>query len=520
MRRLSVFVLLIGTVFTWVNGGTAIHGGRLIVAISAEPPSLDWQVETATATRIIGVHIFEGLVTWDSEFRIIPQLAESWEVSDDAILWTFHLRKGVIFHNGKEMSAADVKASLQRFMQVSQTRARLLDIIESLTVIDDYTLQIRLRKPSRLLVALALPQACPVIMPKEIIEGKGVGELSVSDLVGTGPFEIVRWEPGVEIRLKRFEAYCADERFTGPTGLGGKRTAYFDELVFVPVPDDSARVMGLLSGRFDFIVSVPPEDYERLRVMPSFATYAMKPGTKVVHYVNKNNPPLDNLLVRRAILAALNEEEIFLAVTGGHPELGRLDSSLFFIEQKAWYSNIVERIGLYNQNDPALAKSLLKQAGYSDEIVTIVCTADYRYMYDSSLAMAEQLRRVGINVKVKVFDWPSLCDVMFTPARQNEWHIGAMGWSPRLDPSAYYYTFMDGDAGYHNESINELLAKDMRCFDLERRFQIWEDVAKELIEDVGFIVHMDLFELCAGRTVVRGYRAWYLPTFWDVYLED
>ncbi len=211
------------------------YGGRLVYGVTAAPPTLDWPFTTAQATRFVAPYIWEGLVEFDANDAIQPMLAESYQVSDDQLTWTFNLRQGVMFHNGKEMTAEDVVASTKRWMQISPRRGPLGPVI-SVEEADDYTMVIKLESPLGALPAImSLRSGHLVVMPKEIIEGVPGGQLT--EYIGTGPYQFVEWREDSHILLERFEDYSPVD--SEPSGYAGRKEAYLDEIMVRFVPETS-----------------------------------------------------------------------------------------------------------------------------------------------------------------------------------------------------------------------------------------------------------------------------------------
>jgi peptide/nickel transport system substrate-binding protein len=222
--------------------GPPRKGGELRVAMIGEPPSLDMQATTAVITREIGVNVFETLYTLDAKFQPVPHLAEGHEVADGGKRYTVRLRKGVRFHNGKEMTAADVVASLRRWGSLSSAGKATFKAVESVEARDAATVEIRLREPSAILLSgLAQIGSAAVIYPKEVVDAAGTAPLK--EFVGTGPFRFVEHRPDVHIKLARFDGYAG--RPEPPSGLAGQRAAHVDALYFLPVPDYATRQAGL-----------------------------------------------------------------------------------------------------------------------------------------------------------------------------------------------------------------------------------------------------------------------------------
>ncbi|HYL79963.1 MAG TPA: ABC transporter substrate-binding protein, partial [Candidatus Acidoferrum sp.] len=224
--------------------GTPMTGGTLRAALTASAPTLDPHSATHLAVREIGLHIFESLLTFDAKFQVVPQLAERWEVSKDGRVYTFYLRKGVKFHNGKEMTAEDVRASVERF-RVMAPRRNELDGLAKLEVVGPSVVRMTLSKPdASFLAAIANPICQLAILPKEAVEGRAINK---ADIVGTGPYKFVEWIPDRWVRVARFADYRAEGKVE-PEGRGGARHAYADEIRFIPVPEPGARVAGLQTG--------------------------------------------------------------------------------------------------------------------------------------------------------------------------------------------------------------------------------------------------------------------------------
>jgi peptide/nickel transport system substrate-binding protein len=232
---------------------TPRSGGVLKAAMIGEPPTLDLHWTTAVITQEITFHIYEGLFTYDAGYAPIPMLAESYTMTPDGRRYTIVLRKGVHFHNGKEMTSADVVASLNRWGKVATTGKAVWRAVEAVEAKDPYTVVIHLKEPSgSLLFGLASPNNGASIHPKEVIAAAGDGQ--IKEFIGTGPYRFVEHRPDRHIKVARFKEYAA--RSEAPNGYGGRRTAYFDEILFIPVPDVAVRLAGVETGEYHFANSI------------------------------------------------------------------------------------------------------------------------------------------------------------------------------------------------------------------------------------------------------------------------
>src|SRR5207248_3417531 len=244
-NRTRKYVLLALATLALVTGSALTaeaqkKGGILKVGNLGEPPSLDAHWTTASITETLTNHIYEGLYSLDSSNRPIPMLAESHTVSKDGLVYTFKLRQGIKFHNGKEMTSEDVVASLTRWGKQSSYGKALFAQVAEFRAVDKYTVQMQLKEKSAIvLISLAVPNNFGAIYPKEIAE-KFPPEQKVTEYVGTGPFKLAEWKPDQYIRMVRFDDYKS--RNEPPNGYGGGKTAYVDEIRRVPVPEGAKRV--------------------------------------------------------------------------------------------------------------------------------------------------------------------------------------------------------------------------------------------------------------------------------------
>lgn len=508
--RLGVVVLLVAAVVVMAASvsvaAAPTYGGTLRVAVATNPPTLDPHATTHTAPREIGLHVFENLVTFNARYQVVPQLAAKWDISSDGKVYTFYLRKGVKFHNGKEMTAEDVKASVDRFKQYSPRRGELDDLTK-VEVVNDYTVKMYLAKPSGpFLASLANPIGQLAILPKEAVEGRPLGKV---DLIGTGPFKFVEWIPDRWVKLARFKDYKPEQ---GPaSGFGGSRVAYVDEIMFIPVPEASARVAGLQTGEYDFADMLPAESVSRLSKVKGLKIVQLGPYNYPVMYLNFAGK-LKDLKLRQAIQAALNMEDIMEVASSG---AGRLDPGFYFREQ-AFYSDAGKE--LYNQSNPQKAKELLKEAGYKGEPLVMVTNTDYDYMYKAALVILQQLKKIGLNVKIEVYDWPGALAVR---KDLSKWDLFFSGHSTRFDPSANDFYFLSKTTffGYNNPKMDALIDKAGLTTNAEDRFKFYDDIQRIIYDDAVMIKLYDQNIFEGYQTNVNGYMPWVQIRFWNVWLD-
>ncbi|MEX2534613.1 MAG: ABC transporter substrate-binding protein [Trueperaceae bacterium] len=516
-RSPRIRTVLIAAILAIAGTSVAQTGGEIFrAAMQTNPPTLDVMTSTAFATRQTAFYFFESLVAYDEEFDVVPMLAESWEVNDQNSLYTFHLREGVNFHNGDVMEAADVVASFERFIEVSPRKSRFARV-EEIEAIDDSTVAFHLAAPdATFLAALASPLSYAAIMPAEIIAGQEVGELEVEEMIGTGPYRLVDWQPDRFVKLVRFEEYSVNDSLER-TGLGGAKIANFAEIHLVPVTEPSARVAGIQSGEYDYAEALPTTQFTQLQADPGVETYITRPGVWYVLEFNHSNELTGNLTFRRAIQAALDMESVARAMTAGQEDFYRLQPSLFFNEQAQWWNEAGAEA--YNQADVEKARALLEESGYAGEEIVLLTNRDYDSMYKAVLAVANQLEtNLGMNVSVNVLDWPG--QRAFEKNKEG-WHITPTFYSLRFDPSDFESSFHSsaGRKFYNNPVMDAAMERGAAGATLEERQAAYEEAQRIFYDDVTALKLADVFDLEAVRTEYVGFQSWYTPRFWGVEAE-
>ncbi len=485
---------------------TPVSGGTLRAALTASPPTLDPHATTHLAVREVGMHMFEGLLTFDAKFQIVPQLAEKWDVSADGKVYTFTLRKGIKFHNGREMSADDVRASVERFRAIAPRRNEL-DGVAKFEVVSPSVVRFTLNKAdAAFLAAIANPICQLAVLPKEAVEGKAINK---ADLIGTGPYKFVEWIPDRWVKLARFAEYKAEGK-AEEGGFGGARHAYADEIRFIPVPEPGARVAGLQTGEYDFADFLPSASISQLTGDRNLKIVRLGPQNYPTVYFNHTGK-FKNLKLRQAVQAALNMDEIMQVANDGD---GRVDPGFYFKEQ-VWYSTAGGK--LYNQKNPEKAKQLLKEAGYNGEPVMFVTNSSYDYMYKAAQVIQQQLKKIGMDVRLGVYDWPGSLEVR---KDMSKWDMFTSSHSTRFDPSAndFYFRAKTTFLGYSNPKMEALLDKASAATKFQDRYKIYEDVQKLIYEDVIMLKLYDHYTWQGHSAKLQGYTPWVQVRLWNTWL--
>ncbi|KAB2331493.1 ABC transporter substrate-binding protein [Cytobacillus depressus] len=468
---------------------------ELKVAFNAQPATLDNHINSNTATLEVSRNIFEKLFEFDSKYKVVPMLAESAEESEDGKTVTFHLRKGVKFHNGKEMKAEDVVASLNRWQSVSSKGKTILKDAK-FSEIDEYTVELKL--PNRiygLLSMFADVTQSAIIMPKEIAEEAGTN--AVTEYIGTGPFKFEEWVKDQYIHLTKFEDYTPMD--LPSDGLSGKKEALVNDVYFYIVPDSTTRIAGLQTGEYDIGTEIPREAYDQIANAPNLE-YDNPIKGAVNMIMNKKEGVFSNIKIRQAVNAALDLDSILMGAYSNE-KFYRLESSWMLKEQAEWYSEAGKE--KYNLKDPELAKSLLKEAGYDGTPVRLLTSRDYDYMYNSAIIIAEQLKNIGMVVDLQVYEWATIVEKRGKPEGWDAFVAAAPSFPT---PTQILWLGSDWPGWTDDPKIEDLMGKIDGAATQEEAFAAWDELQGYLYEYLPTIKIGDTYLFVAYSDKVKNFR--------------
>ncbi|MDI3269963.1 MAG: ABC transporter substrate-binding protein [Bacillota bacterium] len=477
----------------------------IVVGLQAEPVTLDpHQVTDYNTSRTVDP-MFERLVEFkDESTELEPGLAESWDISPDGLVYTFHLRQGVKFHDGTDFNAEAVKFSIDRQIDANHPYHDTGDFayaeftfgyVKEVRVVDPYTVEIELKEPYAPFLSNLAMHSASIVSPAAV---QKYGRQFSQHPVGTGPFRFADWKSGVEVVLEK-----------NPDWWKGQ--AKIDRLVFRPVIEDQARLTELESGSLDFIVNIPPDELARIGASSSY-TVLRQPGMHVWYLIfNAQKPPFDKKEVRQAVNYAINKEAIVhdLLQDTGVVAKGPLPPVV-------WGSTDDVKPYPY---DPQKAKELLAQAGYSDgfEVTFWVPESGSGMQQPKAMAAAIQsdLRKVGIQLNIQTFEWGTYLDkVLGNPADLPE--VFEMSWmGDNGDPDNFLYILLSGDqwppAGfnmgyYKNDQVDELLRQAQRLSDRGQREALYQQALKLLVEDAPWAWIDHETQIVAMKSSIKGFK--------------
>lgn len=471
----------------------------LVFAMNTDVQSMDPQIQNDTTSEQVVKMLYNTLLKFEDDGTVVGDLAESWSVSEDKLTWTFNLKQGVKFHNGKELTSADVKATFDRALNAEAGGLRTTEIIKMFTSVeapDPYTVTITTDAPYGPMESLMCNMSLG-IMDADYIEQYGLDlGTSAEGENGTGPFKVVSWERDQEIVVERFDDY-----FGTPAKL--------QTVVYTIIPEAASRVIALETGEVDVIDKPTDEDLARLEADTENFTVLRKPTiSQRLFRFGCNDPIISNTKVRQAIVYAIDRQAIIDALfTGsGYPSTAPLAPVTF------GYSDLGEI-----EQDLELAKSLLAEAGYPDGFDTKIITTE-RYQNGIELAeiISQQLAQIGINAEIEVWEWSALsASWNGITADEFDQPIFIMGAGPSMRDAdgglrGLYTTsetgLNDRNYGfYSNAEVDALIEQGMQETDQQKRVEIYKEAMEILYrEDPVAFWLFDMYGLAITSSKVEG----------------
>jgi len=461
-------------------------GGVLKIGTNQDAVGFDPQVSNATASFRILENIYSGLVRFNEKLEIQPDLAESY-TADTPTQYTFKLRKGVKFHNGRELKAADVKYSLERIKDpaTGSPRASQFALLDSIETPDDYTVVLKLKSPFAPLLAVLAGRDTGAIIAKEVVEANG-GKLD-KVAVGTGPFKLAEYVPNTRTRLEKNADYFIPGR------------PYLDGVIYQPIPDDTARSTAVRTGAVDMIEYAPPKDLAALKADGKLVITGE--GNNNVRYLafNLKVKPFDNQKVRQAIAWAIDRQQVMDAAVNGAGT--QLTAGPYL---PSFWPGLQQPV--YKQ-DLARAKQLLTEAGYPNGFTAkLKNTPTYSFLGNAGIVVQEQLKAIGINFEIVSLEW----SVFLKDYLGKDFEAVVSGYSAFADP----HTQLDGGyvtgrqnnfMSYSNPKFDELVAKAAASSDQAERAKLYQDAQTILLDDSPMVFLYAANEYEAMQSYAKGY---------------
>ena len=444
----------------------------ITVAMQLEPPHLDPTSAAAGAIdSVLYSNVFEGLTRFASDGSIVPGLAESWEISDDGLVYTFKLHDGVTFHDGTTMDAEDVKFSLDRARAEDSVNAQkaLFTGITDVTVVDPLTVQVTLAEPNGLFLFNMAWGDAVIVAPESIETIKQMP-------IGTGAFKFVEWVQGDRIVIEKNEGYWGTP-------------AMLDRATFKFISDPTAAFAAMMAEDVDVFAGFPaPENLPQFAADPRFQVLVGSTEGETILSTNNKQAPFDNIKVREAIAHAIDRQAIIDGAMFGY---GTPIGTHFAPHHPAYVDLTAQ-----SAYDPEKAKALLAEAGFADGFETTLHLPPPSYARRGGEIIAAQLAAVGIKAEIINVEWAQWLETVFTG---KNFGLTIVSHTEPMDIGIYArpdYYFQ-----YDNPAFQELMATLNGTTDEAKRTELLQQAQRMIADDY---VNGYLFQLAALSVAKAG----------------
>lgn len=454
MNRLNRLMTGVASAALAVAATTALAKDDITVAMQLEPPHLDPTSAAAGAIdSVLYTNVFEGLTRFMGDGSVVPGLAESWEISEDGLTYTFKLREGVTFHDGTTMDAEDVKFTLDRINAEDSANAQkaLYSAISEVNVIDPQTVEVTLSEPNgNMLFNLAWGDAV-IVAPESV-------ETIKQTPIGTGAFKFENWNQGDKITLTRNEDYWGE-------------APALASATFKFISDPTAAFASVMAEDVDVFTGFPaPENIPQFEADPRFQVLIGSTEGETILSINNQREPFDNVKVREAVAHAIDRQAIIDGAMFGYG----MPIGTHFAPHNPDYVDLTEM----SSYDPEKSKALLAEAGFPDGFETTLHLPPPSYARRGGEIIAAQLAEVGIKAQITNVEWAQWLETVF---KGKDFGLSIVSHTEPMDINIYAnpdYYFQ-----YDNAEFQSLMTEFNRTADPAARSEMLAKAQRIIAED-------------------------------------
>lgn len=478
---------------------SARAGGKLTVALNAGISTLDVHRTTGTTASTPSFAVQEFLLAYDENLIAQPLLVDKWSLSQDSKKWSFTLRPGIKFHDGTPLTAEHAVKSWLRWADRDNFGNTILGFVDKVRATGELTFDVDMVEPSALVLEgmARIGGYYPVIVPPKMYDIPAATGAEV--MLGTGPYKVKQYLPGDRLTVDRYDGYKPSP--LKASFMSGKKVAYFDQVEYVIVPDQNARIAALKTGQIDILETVPGDFYKDLS----------KTSGVTVQIITNNSSRqgawLDNVdgvfkdkRVRQAFAMAYPVEDALRAAFGDS-QFWTLCPSMMLCGTK-WGNFADGSKGIYNARDITKAKQLVKDAGAEGATVVVLSPEDLPTYASPALISRKTLETIGLKVDFKATDWATQTNWREKPELWDVFHTaggGAWGANPLLNSSLaknkYWNKYQD-ESGRMTAGMDKLA----RATSAEQQLAIVKEMQSVFWEDIPYVSFGDSFNTAAYRT--------------------
>ena len=468
---------------------------ELKVALEAEPTTLDPLNATDVMSSIVNKTMFEGLLQFDAELNLIPQLAKEFAYNHDATKLTFILNEGVKFHDGTDLTAEVVKANFDFVLDPENNMARrgFFSFISEIEVVSELELIVHSKAPNASMASYFAHTGAG-IKSLQAIESKlnDSGYNLDRNPVGTGPFKFVEWSDGQHVLVVKNEDYWDTTN-----------TAQVENIKFLPVTEASTRVNMLKANEIHYVAALPTGDADELAQNQNINVLSGPSNTQFYMGINMQEEKYSDVNVRHAMNYAINKDQLIAQIADGYGSIA--DSAI----GPGVYGHSAQNIYEYDVNH---AKGLMEEAGYKDGFTATLWTRNSTEFIDIADYVAIQLKEIGIEVKIESYESGTMFDMLDggehgTDLWIGRWSVGTgeadLGlrpnfYSDRIPPS------YNNSGFYINDKVDNLLDAALATADATERLEMYDEVQKNIYTDAPWVFLYTTEAVAAARAEVDG----------------
>ncbi|MBR4607966.1 MAG: ABC transporter substrate-binding protein [Lachnospiraceae bacterium] len=466
------------------------YGGKVVVGVQQDIDSLDPHKATAAGTKEILFNIFEGLLKVNENGSLICAVASDYSVSEDGLTYTFTLRDNVKFHNGKNVTAEDVKYSLERASGLLDGTVLVssLQTLKSVDIVDEHTVQVTTGSANLELIYSFTTAIIPA----------GSGEAEGSNPIGTGPFSFVSYKPQEGLVVKKNPDYWQE-------GL-----PYLDEVNFKVVSGADAALLELKGHSIDLYSYLT--DSQAAELADDYQIIAAPSDALQALFLNNKVAPFDNVKVRQAVCYAMDRDLANEFVTGGD---GTIISAAMLPTLKDYYVDLNDVYGTGANVEKA--KQLLAEAGYPNGVeFSVIVPSNYEAHVQTAEVLADQMKAAGINMSIELVDWNTWLEDVYRQGRDYQASICAI--TCDMTPSYLMVRFQTGHKknfiNFASSAYDEAYKKAEASMDLQEKAKYYKEAQKIFVDEAGTAFIQDPPITIALNKNLSGYK------FYPIYVQD
>src|SRR5215471_9749108 len=435
-----------------------------------------------------------GLLDLDLQSEPVPGIAAEWDITPDLLTYTFKLRKGVLFHNGREVDAEAVKWNFERIQDPKighpLPRSTLSNLKET-QVVDKYTVRCMLQEPSAAFLADVMYYPCNLIAPDS-------AEQADIHPIGCGPFKLVKWERNSLTELIRFENYYE-------TDAEGNSLPYLDGIIGRPKKEDQVRLTSLRAGEVDLIDNMAETDAADFATKYAGKFQSWEIPTLATSFIvfNVEKGPFADKQLRLAAAHAIDHEAIQEAVFYGRGEIAKG----FYAPASPWFAAGAKT---WPEHDPDKAKAILHKAKAIGTEIILQSLSSYPYLQQTAELVQQMWSEVGFKVALNLYEQP----VLLQKRRDRDFHAESTAAAYRWDPDNWFSRNLlstapankSSGSGFHHERVDKLITEARQILDKQKRLELYTAIDSIVNEELPILYIHHLTALQAGAMNLKGYQ--------------